>query len=188
MEISTDHCPAHVRDSLGDTVDMVLGWRPTQVGIESTVPRSVEIRRGAAAWMISQQQLEEADGVAWKREQDPLPEIWNRQGSIHATMLRARRLHLLRSRWEPPPGRGLILDCLANAAAYAAKLYAALHAADKERLGLDWRDRAARKPEWAGIRDRLRVPAPLRIDLGHSPFQRLCGGRSELLNAFVRER
>jgi L-threonylcarbamoyladenylate synthase len=147
---------AHVRDSLGSTVDMVLDAGPTEVGIESTVASlrrdpPVLLRPG----MISQKQLEEATGVAWEREQD-VPEIMESPGQ-HARHYAPRTpLFLLPSRAEPPAGKGVIIDLPPACEAYAANLYAALHAADKE--GWDWIGviEPPDKPAWAGIRDRLR--------------------------------
>ena len=147
---------AHVHESLGDTVDMVLNAGPTEVGIESTVASlrrdpPVVLRPG----MISQQQLEEVTGVAWEREQDT-PEVMESPGQ-HARHYAPRTpLHLFKSRWEPPPGRGLILNLPHECKAYAAHLYAALHSADKE--GWDWIGviEPPDQPEWDGIRDRLR--------------------------------
>jgi L-threonylcarbamoyladenylate synthase len=147
---------AHVRESLGDTVDMILDAGATQVGIESTVASlrrdpPVVLRPG----MISQEQLEEATGVTWEREED-VPEIMESPGQ-HARHYAPRTpLHLLQSRWEPPIGRGVVINLPLDCVAYAANLYSALHAADKE--GWDWIGviEPPDKPEWAGIRDRLR--------------------------------
>ena len=66
---------AHVRASLGDTIDMILDAGPTQVGIESTVASlrrdpPVVLRPG----MVSREQLETVTGVAWERAEET-PEI-----------------------------------------------------------------------------------------------------------------
>jgi len=147
---------AHVRESLGHAVDMILDAGPTKVGIESTVASlrrdpPVLLRPG----MISLQQLEEVTGVGWDRERD-VPEIMESPGQ-HARHYAPRTpLHLFKSRWEPPPGRGLILELPQDSEACAASLYASLHDADKE--GWDWIGvvEPPDRPEWAGIRDRLR--------------------------------
>lgn len=147
---------AHVRESLGDTVDMVLDAGPTAVGIESTVASlrrdpPVVLRPG----MISQEQLEEVTGVAWDREQD-IPEVMESPGQ-HARHYAPRTpFYLLKSRLEPPPGQGVIINLPADRVSYAANLYAALRAADKE--GWDWIAlmEPPDEPEWTGIRDRLR--------------------------------
>jgi L-threonylcarbamoyladenylate synthase len=155
MEISPTTA-AHVRASLGDTVDMILDAGPTQVGIESTVASlhrdpPMVLRPG----MISQEQLEEATGVSWERGQD-LPEVMESPGQ-HARHYAPRTpLFLFQTRGELPPGRGVVINLPPDAVAYAANLYSALHAADEE--GWDWIgiNEPPDKPEWAGIRDRLR--------------------------------
>jgi L-threonylcarbamoyladenylate synthase len=146
---------AHVRDSLGDKVDLVLDGGPTEVGIESTVVSlridpPVVLRPG----MISRQQLEEATGVTFEKASET-PEVMESPGQ-HARHYAPRtKLHLLNGRGQTPPGRGLILTLPHDPAACAAVLYADLHAADKE--GWDWIGvvEPPDKPEWAGIRDRL---------------------------------
>ncbi len=147
---------AHVRASLADTIDMILDAGPTEVGIESTVASlrrdpPVVLRPG----MISQQQLEEATGVAWEREQD-VPEVMESPGQHARHYAPHTPLYLLQTRWETPPGRGVVLNLPHTSQDYAAQLYAALHAVDKE--GWDWIGvvEPPDKPEWAGIRDRLR--------------------------------
>jgi L-threonylcarbamoyladenylate synthase len=147
---------AHVRQSLGDTIDMILDAGPTQVGIESTVASlrrdpPVVLRPG----MISQEQLEETTGVKWEQEQD-VPEVMESPGQ-HARHYAPRTpLYLFQARGEPPTGKGVIISLPPGCAEYAANLYAALHEADKE--GWDWIGviEPPDKPEWAGIRDRLR--------------------------------
>jgi L-threonylcarbamoyladenylate synthase len=147
---------AHVRHSLGDTVDMLLDGGPTEVGIESTV---ASLRKDAPTvlrpGMISQQDLEEATGVPWDLEAD-LPQIVESPGQ-HARHYAPRTpFYVFKARFETPPGRGLILDLPPEREAYATNLYAVLHAADQE--GWDWIAviEPPDKPEWAGIRDRLK--------------------------------
>jgi L-threonylcarbamoyladenylate synthase len=147
---------AHVRNSLGDTVDMILDGGPTEVGIESTVASlrrdpPIVLRPG----MISQQELEEATGVVWDVAEDT-PQIMESPGQ-HARHYAPRTpFYVFKSRFETPPGRGLVLDLPPEREAYATNLYAVLHAADDE--GWDWIAvvEPPDKPEWAGIRDRLR--------------------------------
>ncbi len=147
---------AHVHASLGDTVDMVLDAGPTDVGIESTVASlqrdpPVVLRPG----MISQQQLEEATGVAWERAPEK-PEVMEAPGQHARHYAPHTPLYLLKTRFEAPAGRGVVLNLPHNPVACAAVLYADLHAADKE--GWDWIAvvEPPDKPEWAGIRDRLK--------------------------------
>lgn len=147
---------AHVREGLGDTVNMVLDGGPTDVGIESTVASlrretPVVLRPG----MISQEQLEAVTGCPWDHGQD-VPEVMESPGQHARHYAPSTPMYLLTTRFETPVGRGLILNLPNNPTTCAAVLYADLHAADKE--GWDWIGvvEPPDKPEWAGIRDRLR--------------------------------
>jgi L-threonylcarbamoyladenylate synthase len=147
---------AHVRQSLGDTVDMVLDGGPCEVGIESTVvsltrDTPMVLRPG----MISQQQLEQATGVPWQ-QQEALPKIMESPGQHCKHYAPNTPLHVFKNCFETPSGRGLILDLPPEREAYAANLYAVLREADQQ--GWDWIGlvEPPDKPEWEGIRDRLR--------------------------------
>jgi hypothetical protein len=63
---------------------------------------------------------------------------------------------VLPSKEAAPAGSGRIIEMPGGREAYAAHLYAAMHAADKE--GWDWIAviQPPDGPEWAGILDRLR--------------------------------
>ena len=149
----------HVRQSLGDAVDMVLDGGPATVGIESTV----------LSLAGSQPELLRPGVI-------PLPEIEALIGPVriaeiagagghaspgmHAQHYRPRTPLMLLAAGDPPPaGRGAWLrlgrEMPAEPAAYAAMLYAALHRLDAQRL--DWIavERPPDTPEWAGILDRL---------------------------------
>jgi L-threonylcarbamoyladenylate synthase len=147
---------AHVRASLGDTVDMILDGGPTRVGIESTVaslhrdPPTV-LRPG----MITRAQLEQATGLMWDREAD-VPQIMESPGQHERHYAPRTPFHMFKTRWDLPAGRGLILDLPPEREAYATNLYAALRAADQE--GWEWIAvvEPPDKPEWEGIRDRLK--------------------------------
>jgi L-threonylcarbamoyladenylate synthase len=146
----------HVRAGLGTTVDMVLDGGPTDVGIESTV---ASLRRDPPMvlrpGMITQQELEEVTGVPWEQEKD-VPHIVESPGQ-HARHYAPRTpFYVLKTGFETPSGRGVVLDLPPEREAYASSLYAMLHAADTE--GWDWIAvlEPPDRPEWAGIRDRLR--------------------------------
>jgi L-threonylcarbamoyladenylate synthase len=148
----------HVRQSLGDLVDLVLDGGAATVGIESTV--------------LS---LAGAKPVLLRPGVIPLPEIESLIGSVsigeagagahaapgmHPQHYRPRTpLVLLRAGDQPPAGRGAWLrlgrEMPAEPAAYAAILYATLHRLDAE--GLDWIavERPPDTAAWAGILDRL---------------------------------
>ncbi len=153
----------HVRDSLGDAVDMILDGGSTPVGIESTVlslatPRPVLFRPG----MITREEIEELIGpidVAGTPQAGPQasPGMHKRHYSPHT------RLLLLKSKTPTPAGNGVRLAAgngmPADACHFAAALYAKLHELDQR--GLDWIaiDEPPDLPAWAGIRDRLRRAA-----------------------------
>jgi L-threonylcarbamoyladenylate synthase len=148
----------HVRQSLGDAVDMVLDGGPATIGIESTVLS-----------LAGEERVLLRPGVI------PLPEIESLIGPVHMGKAGAAAhaspgmrpqhyrprtsLVLLAAGDAPPAGRGEWLrlgrEMPAEPAAYAALLYAALHRLDTQ--GLDWIavERPPDTPEWAGVLDRL---------------------------------
>jgi L-threonylcarbamoyladenylate synthase len=149
----------HVRQSLGDAVDLVLDGGPATVGIESTVLS-----------LAGSQPLLLRPGVI------PLPDIESLIGPVrmaegaavgahaspgmHPQHYRPRTPLILLAAGDPPPvGRGEWLrlgrEMPAEPAAYAAALYAALHRLDAQ--DLDWIavERPPDAPEWAGVLDRL---------------------------------
>jgi L-threonylcarbamoyladenylate synthase len=141
---------AHVRDSLGDRVDLILDGGPCQVGIESTVisvagahPRI--LRPG----MISQKQIESVIGPVEAGSGAESP-------GQHPKHYSPRTKLVLGD--SPPQGRGVRLDFTnmpREAAAYAERLYSVLHEFDA--LNYDWIavEMPPNTPEWAGVRDRL---------------------------------
>lgn len=161
---------AHVRESLGAAVDLILDGGPTEVGIESTVVslagrQPVVLRPG----MIHLAELEEATRslhgeIAWAaartREMEDAVAAGETPG-FASPGLQARHyapatpLYLLASGEADPAGRGRVLEMPADPAGYAQALYARLHDADRE--GWEWI--AVRRPprtrEWAAILDRL---------------------------------
>ena len=146
----------HVRDALGEDVELIIDGGPTQVGIESTVvslwrdPPMI-LRPG----MISQEDLEHATGMRFEREAN-LPKIMESPG-MHARHYAPRTPFYVLEPGQPrPQGRGRVIEMSSDAPAFAANLYSELHRADQE--GWDWiaMENPPETPEWAGIRDRLR--------------------------------
>jgi L-threonylcarbamoyladenylate synthase len=150
----------HVRAGLGDRVDLILDGGPARVGIESTVvsltgERPVILRPGT----VSLEELEAATGMKWGNTAKPgvIPQAAAESPGMHPRHYAPRTpFYVLRPGSTPPEGRGRILAFQANPNAYAARLYAALHEADKE--GWDWIavEEPPDSPAWTGIRDRLR--------------------------------
>lgn len=145
----------HVRESLGDEVDLILDGGPTTVGIESTVVSlhrnpPVVLRPG----MILQQDVERVTGMRFESEMD-LPHIVESPGQNPRHYAPRTRFLLLERGSPSPPGRGRFIILSKNPKEFAAALYAELHKADRE--GWDWIaiERPSDTPEWAGILDRL---------------------------------
>lgn len=158
---------AHVRAALGDDVAMVLDGGPSAVGIESTVislagPHPVLLRPG----MISREQIEHFTGPL--RTAQPPGVNAHAAPGMHARHYSPATPLVLVENGRLPAGRGAYV-CTAHTpaeaartvmlpgdpAAYAAKLYSALHEIDCE--GWDWIavERPPADVAWEGIRDRL---------------------------------
>jgi L-threonylcarbamoyladenylate synthase len=160
---------AHVRESLGDAVDLILDDGPTDVGIESTVlslatARPTLLRPG----MVSQREIEDLVGPVYVETQGG-PGAHAAPGMHRRHYSPRTRLLLVQGGAVPGQGRGayLGLSCAPvapvesliwmppDAAMYAAVLYETLHRLDRE--GLDWIavERPPSHSDWAGILDRL---------------------------------
>jgi L-threonylcarbamoyladenylate synthase len=149
----------HVRQSLGDAVDLVLDGGPATVGIESTVlslagPEAVLLRPG----VIPLPEIESLIGPV--RIAEGAGAVAHSSPGMHPQHYRPRTPLVLLAVGDPSPaGRGEWLrlgrEMPSEPAAYAAILYAALHRLDAE--GLDWIavERPPDAPAWAGVLDRL---------------------------------
>jgi L-threonylcarbamoyladenylate synthase len=145
----------HVREGLGDRVEMILDGGPCTVGIESTVlslagSAPILLRPG----MVSLAQIESVIGPVDTLHEPP--QAAHPSPGLHHRHYSPRTPLYLLAKDEPlPAGRGKLIEMPEHPDEYAAKLYSALHAADAE--GWDWI--AIRKPpetgEWSAIWDRL---------------------------------
>lgn len=150
----------HVREAFGDQIP-VLDGGPSQVGIESTVVSIVDgkltlLRPG----MISLGEIESATSVH-ENDAHPAPGMHARHYSPSTRLLLVKSVADLPDRlgaflWRKKPG--LTARCIRmpfKAAAYAHRLYGALHEVDHE--GWPWIavEEPPDKPEWSAIRDRL---------------------------------
>jgi L-threonylcarbamoyladenylate synthase len=154
---------AHVREAFGDEV-AVLDGGASSVGIESTV---VAVENGALKLlrpgMISLGEIESA--IAPAGEAHPAPGMHERHYSPRTPLLLVNNGKELPGRlgaflWYRKPGlvsRSIRLP--GTPAAYASKLYAALHELDAE--GWPWIgvEKPPDEPAWAAIHDRLRRAA-----------------------------
>jgi L-threonylcarbamoyladenylate synthase len=149
----------HVRQSLGDAVDLVLDGGPSTVGIESTVlslagDRPLLLRPG----VIPLPEIEALLGPV--RIAEVVADGSHASPGMHPQHYRPRTPLVLLAAGDPAPaGRGEWLrlgrEMPADPVAYAAQLYAALHRLDAR--GPDWIavERPPDTPEWAGVLDRL---------------------------------
>jgi L-threonylcarbamoyladenylate synthase len=170
---------AHVAESLGDAVDLVLDGGATTVGIESTVvdltgPAPRVLRPG----MISAVQIADVAGAMDERP------VAVEVGAARASPGMVDRHYAPRARVllfddftrgtvlaqaTAAAAAGARVGSLAfsplpvaeprvmprNAAAYARRLYAELHSLDEAGCELVLVERAPSTPEWAGVTDRL---------------------------------
>lgn len=161
----------HVRQELGERVEMILDGGPCTVGIESTVldlttSRPVILRPGS----IARVQIERVIGPV---EMKPgfaadavAPAKSPGQHELHyAPTTPAYRIT---APFTPPPGSGVLalappagdgesvtLGMPASAAAYAQRLYAALRELDGMQLSAIYIELPPDLPEWAAVRDRI---------------------------------
>jgi len=160
----------HVRESLGDDVDLILDGGPCQVGIESTVlsltgPHPVLLRPGG----ISRAEIEAVIGTVATASElvtgaHPSP-------GMHARHYSPRtRLLLVQDGKVPDQGNGIYLQhqhppsrkdveivrMPSNAHEYAAALYDKLHQSDARHQ--DWIavDTPPGSSDWDAVNDRLR--------------------------------
>lgn len=144
----------HVRQSLGDRVDLIVDGGPCDVGIESTVISLAGLTPAILRpGMISQPEIEAVIGRVEVRGGAESP-------GQHARHYSPKTPVILGA--SPASGRGIRLDATnmpSSAAEYAACLYAKLHGLDE--LGYDWIaiEEPPHAPEWAGVHDRLRRAA-----------------------------
>jgi L-threonylcarbamoyladenylate synthase len=163
----------HVRDSLGDEVDLILDGGPCQVGIESTVVSLAErvptlLRAGG----ISREALEAALGPIVSA-QDIVEGAHPAPGMHHRHYSPTTPLHLSNDGTVPARGGGVYLRYNRNAiredivihqmpqsaSEYAANLYAALRQADAATYSWIVVDAPPATAEWEAINDRLKRAA-----------------------------
>jgi len=137
----------HVREGLGDAVDLVLDGGACSVGIESTVlSLAGPVPRILRAGMITRAAIEAVIGSVGTGAGPESPGQHPKHYSPRTPVVLG----------DPPTaGRGVRPEMPADPAAFAERLYAVLH--DLDRGCYDWIafDLPPDTPEWAGIRDRL---------------------------------
>jgi len=160
----------HVRQALGDRVDLIVDGGPCSVGIESTVLSLVGEPTVLRPGMISAAELEEALGKAVKvvdkveTVAHPSPGMHERHYSPRTPLRLVRDGMLPRGRgaylwWRIASDAELPVPMPAEPSRYAKVLYEALHIADQARLEWIAVETPPETAEWAGILDRLRRAA-----------------------------
>ena len=154
---------AHVRESLGASVDLILDGGPTDVGIESTVvsiagDRAVLLRPG----MILRNEIESEIGALGSCESagsaHPSPGMHRRHYSPRAPLSLDVKPAEGRSAWvwwnaELPATRSVRMP--GDATSYASKLYEVLHMLDGEGWEKIVVEPVPETVEWEAVRDRL---------------------------------
>lgn len=161
---------AHVVDSLGDAVDLILDGGPTTVGVESTVldvtatpPRVLrpgmvtvtalrevlgDVQEGAI-----EGQPARAPGLMDRHYAPRTPVVVVRSEALPATVGQEDGL-LVRGRNTLAAAAVVVMPC--DVTEYAARLYAALRELDAAGVPRIVVEAPPATPEWAAIRDRLR--------------------------------
>jgi L-threonylcarbamoyladenylate synthase len=174
---------AHVVQSLGGRVDLVLDGGPTTVGIESTVvsltgevptvlrPGTLSVDELRA--VVGEVELASAHGGG--RGARPSPGMLDRHYAPRAEVVlfadpeeareiagkareEGKRVAALTYEAEELPGAE-VARLPPDSRGYAARLYSALHALDDRGFDLILVESVPDTPEWAGVRDRLRRAA-----------------------------
>lgn len=163
----------HVREELGDRVDVVLEGGESDVGIESTIidlsgaaptllrPGMLDLARAEAllgtALRAPDTASPRASGMLASHYAPRTPtrlvapaalaaEVAGAHGRVAVLARRAKSPELVAARWIEAP---------ADAAGYAHHLYAHLRSLDREGVDLILVEAVPTSPDWAAIRDRL---------------------------------
>jgi L-threonylcarbamoyladenylate synthase len=156
----------HVRDELGDAVDLILDGGPCQVGIESTV---LDLSTGTPTILrpggASREEIEQLVGPVQMKVMvaaETTPTASPGQQPVHyAPRTPAFRFHP-RDRGNLDMTNAAIVELTLDPKTYARNLYARLRLLDQQGLRAIYIEMPPDLPEWAAVRDRLmRASKPL---------------------------
>jgi L-threonylcarbamoyladenylate synthase len=157
----------HVRDELGDSVDLILDGGPCAVGIESTVlDLTSETPRILRPGGVSRGEIERVIGPVSLIEP---PRVETRSSMLSPGQLPVHYAPITPAfRFEPGERIGIqmedaaVMDINLDATAYARQFYARLRMLDRQNLRAIYIELPPDTPEWAAVRDRvLRATRPL---------------------------
>jgi L-threonylcarbamoyladenylate synthase len=175
----------HVRRSLGARVDLILDAGPSPVGIESTVlslagavptvlrPGSISVDELRAVLGTVRIGGDAAEGDAARPSPGMLDRHYAPSAEVRLFDPDGREAALAKASWAAGEDRRVgviafapaaapatqVVEMPADARAYAARLYSALHELDAAGCEAIWIERVPETPEWAGVRDRLQRAA-----------------------------
>lgn len=156
----------HVKQSLGNRVDMILDGGPCKIGIESTIIDCTQAHpRILRPGMITANMIEETTGLTLEAANKNIPRVSGALISHYAphtptrllteqTLAQAQNTVVL-SRHKPANNTIHWIRMPENATAYAHSLYQKLHEADELRCEQILIEAVPNGPEWQGIQDRL---------------------------------
>jgi len=149
----------HVRDELGDSVDLILDGGPCRVGIESTVlnlagDRPAILRPGG----ISREQIEAVIGPVMMQHHVTSAEtaaLSPGQHAIHyAPQTPAYRFES-KQLSQIDPAHAAVIRCDIDPIAYARTIYDRLRSLDAQGLRAIYVEMPPDEPRWLAVRDRL---------------------------------
>jgi len=148
----------HVRDELGDAIDLILDGGPCEVGIESTVldlsGRQPSILRPGA---ITQEQIEAIIGPVQVKSlvaEATRPLAAPGQLSVHYAP-RSAAFRFEASQRDRIPINAVVLEMLDDTSEYARTFYARLRELDSSNPSAIYIEMPPDRPEWFAVRDRI---------------------------------
>jgi L-threonylcarbamoyladenylate synthase len=148
----------HVRDELGDAVDLILDGGPCEVGIESTVldlsgTQPSILRPGA----ITQEQIEAIIGPVQVKTlftEVRRPLVAPGQLSVHYAP-RSPAFRFETSQRDRVPSSAVVLELQDDTSEYARTFYARLRELDSCNPSAIYIEMPPYRPEWFAVRDRI---------------------------------
>lgn len=155
----------HVRDELGDSVDMILDGGPCSVGIESTVlDLSGDAPRILRPGAVTREQIEKLIGpIEVSRVLAEATKPLSAPGQLAVHYAPRSPAYRFERTQEIPKDAAILRVGLLSAAGYAQQFYARLRELDAKRPAAIYIEMPPNEPLWAAVRDRIiRATQPMR--------------------------